>query len=216
MVGEVLSKEAKSSLALLGQGGLFKDAYLAGGTALALRLGHRISVDFDFFTRKKFREKIFIQKLSDLSIGFKLERSALGTILGYLGKTRFSLFFYDYPLLARPEKFLNISIASVRDIASMKVAAISDRGTKRDFIDLYFILAKEKTFTLEEILNLYDKKFQVLRQNKLHLLKSLVYFEDAEKDKMPKMIKPANWKEVKKFFEKEVKNISRKILNFNY
>lgn len=121
-----------------------KDAYLAGRTALALQIGHRVSVDFDFFTRKEFNEKIFIQRLVKLPVKFQAERTERGTILGFTDRTKFSLFYYDYPLLAKPREFLNINICDIRDIAPMKLAAISDRGTKRDFIDLYFIIVVEK------------------------------------------------------------------------
>lgn len=212
MFEEVLPSKTKKSLALLGKSGLLKDAYLAGGTALSLRIGHRISVDLDFFTKKKFKEEIFIQKLAKLPVNFHLERLSWGTILGYLETTRFSCFFYNYPLLAKSNKFLNINVADIADIAPMKINAISDRGTKRDFIDLYFIIALEKTFTLEEILRLYDKKFKALQENKLHIFKSLVYFRDAEQNPMPKMIKNVDWSEVKKFFEKEVEILGRKLL----
>lgn len=75
MFEEILPKSAKNSLAILGESGLLKDAYLAGGTALALQIGHRISVDFDFFTSKEFDEKIFIQKIIRLPINFQLERT---------------------------------------------------------------------------------------------------------------------------------------------
>jgi hypothetical protein len=206
MFEEILSTKAKNSLALLGKSGLLQNAYLAGGTALALLICHRISVDFDFFTAKKFDGKLLARKLVKLPIGFQLESLSEGTLLGYLGKIKFSLFYYDYPLLEKPKKFLNINIAGIKDIASMKIVAISDRGTKRDFIDLYFILAVEKLFILKEILNFYDTKFKTLRQNKLHILKSLTYFEDADKDPIPQMIKEVHWSKVKKFFEQEGKN----------
>lgn len=209
MFEKVLSKNARSGLALLGKSGLLKDAYLAGGTALALQIGHRISVDFDFFTQKKFREKIFVQKLSSLPIDFQLERLESGTILGNLGKTKFSLFFYDYPLLNKAREFLNINVASVKDIAPMKLLAISGRGTKRDFIDLYFIIGVEKIFSLAEIFDLYNQKFKVLVQNKMHILKSLTYFEDADKDLMPEMLKNIDWQKVKKFFETEAKLLAK-------
>ena len=206
MFEEVLSKKARECLAVLGKVNLVKNAYLAGGTALALQIRHRISVDFDFFTPKKFNEEIFIRKLLTLPFSFELERSAEGTILGHLSKTRFSLFFYDYPLLEKPRKFLGVNIAGIKDITAMKLAAISHRGAKRDFIDLYFILAKERFFTLEESLTFYERKFKLLSANKLHILKSLVYFADAESDVMPKMIQEVDWREIKVFFEKQVKN----------
>lgn len=212
MLERVLSKKAKESLAILGKSELLKDAYLAGGTALCLQFAHRFSYDFDFFIQKEFDSKILVQQIKKLFPDFQLERTAWGTILGYIGKTRFSLFFYDYPLLSKPYKFLEINIADLKDIAPMKIAAISDRGTKRDFIDLFFIVKIKKALTLEEILKLYDKKFKLLKENKLHILKSLSYFEDANRDEMPKMIKKVKWPEVKKFFKEKAKKISKILL----
>ena len=207
MFEQVLSKNAKKSLATLGESGLLRDAYLAGGTALALQIGHRISVDLDFFTSKEFNGNIFVRKLKKLIPDFQLERMAAGTVLGNINKIRFSFFFYDYLLLFKKHNLSGIKIADIKDIAPMKIAAISDRGTKRDFIDLYFIIKMEKVLSLDEILRLYDKKFGLLKQNKIHILKSLCYFDDAEQEPMPKMLKDVSWKEVKKFFEEEIKRI---------
>jgi hypothetical protein len=134
--------------------------------------------------------------------------------LGYLGKTRFSIFFYKYPLLFKTHKFLDINIADIRDIAAMKIAAVADRGTRRDFIDLYYIFNETEIMTLEESLKLYDKKFKVLSQNKIHILKSLVYFDDADRDKSPKMIESVNWQKVKEFFIKEQQKLAKKLLTF--
>lgn len=211
MFEEVLPKDAKSALAILGKSGLLKEAYLAGGTALALHIGHRISVDFDFFTRKEFNESYLVQKLTELPLSFKLEKTDAGTILGYLNKTRFSLFFYKYPILGEVRQFLNSNILDVKDIAPMKLAAISDRGTKRDFIDLYFIVVVEKLLTLQEVFDLYDQKFKILNQNKAHILKSLIYFDDADEQPMPQMLKKVDWITVKKFFELETKFLVKKL-----
>ncbi len=117
--------------------------------------------------------------------------------LAILGKSR------------KPGNFLEVDIANVKDIAPMKIAAISDRGSKKDFVDLYFIIEIEKTLSLQECLALYDKKFKALKQNKAHILKSLNYFDDADKEAELKMIKPIQWKKVKSFFEKKVKKISK-------
>lgn len=192
MFEKILSKDAKNSLGSLAQSELLKSAYLAGGTALALQLGHRYSYDLDFFTPEKFDERILTQRITELFPNFSLEKKDRGTILGYLGEIRFSLFFYKYPLLFKNHKFLGTNIADIKDIATMKIVTIANRGTKRDFIDLYFIFNEAKIVTLEESLKLYDKKFKALSQNKIHILKSLVYFQDADRDKSPKMIKLVN------------------------
>jgi len=214
MFTKVLSKDAKNALGLLGKSGLLNTAYLAGGTALALQLNHRYSYDFDFFTSEKFDEGILVQRITELFSNFKLERKDWGTILGYLGEIRFSLFFYKYSLLFKTHKFLDINIADIKDIAAMKIAAIADRGTKRDFIDLYYIFNEAKIITLEEALKLYNKKFKALSQNKIHIFKSLVYFEDANKDKSPKMIKLVSWSKIKEFFIDEQKRLTKKLLSF--
>ncbi len=212
MFEEVLSKNESQSLAVLGKSGLLADIYMAGGTALALQISHRFSYDFDFFTPKEFDENMMVQRIKELMPDFELERKEWRTILGYIKESRFSLFFYSYPLLFKTDNFLGADIADIRDIAAMKIAAISDRGVKKDFIDLYFILEKEKILSLEKALELYDKKFETLKQNKLHILKSLQYFIDAEESEMPKMIKPISWPDVKSFFKKEVKIFSEKLL----
>lgn len=213
MFEQILSKQAKDALALLGAAKILpRGTYLAGGTALALQLGHRLSYDFDFFTAQPFREMMLIQKLSKSVPSFQSEHIEWRTILGWIGKTKFSLFFYEYPLLFDAYGFSGVKIADVRDIAPMKIAAIADRGTKRDFVDLYFIIVEKKILTLEECLALYDKKFKLLSQNKLHILKSLAYFDDAEASGKLEMLEPVDWKDVKKFFRKEVTAVSKKIL----
>ena len=204
MFEEAISKQTAENLVLLGKSKILGSAYLAGGTALALQIGHRISYDLDFFTDQKFKAQIFLKEMSRFKL-YQHERVGWGTILGKLGNVKFSLFYYPYPLLRKPISFKNISIADIADISAMKIAAISERGTKRDFVDLYFILQK---IALNEAFNFYDKKYQKLSSNSVHIKKSLVYFEDAEKDPTPKMIIPVSWGKVKTFFKKEIKNIN--------
>ncbi len=96
-----------------------------------------------------------------------------------------------------------INILDLRDIAAMKIASIASRGVKRDFVDLYFIC--KETISLEEVIQLYDKKYKNLATTAMHIMKSLTYFEDAEAEDMPHMLAPVNWERVKRFFEGEVK-----------
>jgi len=205
MFEQTLTKRAKENLALLGRSNILKEAYLAGGTAVALQLGHRISMDFDFFSIKDFVPKIFSARLSRLGL-FDEEQANKGTVLGKFEGIRFSLFVYKYRLLFPPIKCWSLNMADIRDIAAMKIDAIATRGLKRDFIDIYFIC--KSGYGLMEILHFYDKKYKNLASNLIHIQKSLVFFNDAESDEMPKMVKPVKWGDVKKYFEKEVKKLA--------
>ena len=187
---------------------IVKKSYLAGGTALALHLGHRISVDLDFFTKEEFDEKTLSQNLKKLP-EFKEDGTAWKTVWGKIGETKFSLFYYQYPLIKKTMIFEGIQILSLEDIAAMKIHALEDRGTKRDFIDLYF-LAKE--FSLEQMLQFYGRKYGVLKEHLYIILRSMDYFAEAEIDDLPEMLIPVSWEEVKKFFHDQSLNLARKKL----
>jgi hypothetical protein len=208
MFTETLFGNAKKNLAVLGDSKILKDAYLAGGTAVALQLGHRISIDLDFFTPLDFIPKRFAKELSRVG-DFREEQASKGTVIGKFRGIKFSLFTYKYPLLYPSKNILGIKIADLRDIAAMKIDAIATRGAKRDFIDLYFI-AQE--LPLKNLLRFYDRKFWKLASNLTHIHKSLVYFKDAETETMPQMLKKADWLEVKRFFEREVKKLTHQLL----
>lgn len=208
MFTNTLSKNAAGALALLGKTDILKNAYLAGGTACALQIGHRVSLDLDFFTDKEFNTEIVLKRLEKLP-RFKLDETARWTILGTFPKVKFSYFYYRYPLIKKTVVFSKINLVSLEDIAAMKIAAICDRGTKRDFIDVYFLTKK---FSLEKILKFYDQKYALLSNNIFHIIRSLNYFEDAELQQSPKMLIPVSWDEVKNFFKIEVKRIAKKTL----
>ena len=205
MFTKTLSANAAAALALLGKSGILDDAYLAGGTACSLQLGHRISLDLDFFTDQEFSADSVLNQLSKLR-GFKMDRVEKWTILGSFPKVKFSYFYYKYPLIKKGSIFTKINLASLEDIAAMKIAAICDRGTKRDFIDLYF-LAKE--FTLEQMLKFYDQKYGKLSNNLVHILRSLSYFIDADLQESPKMLLPVSWEEVKEFFQNQAITLAK-------
>lgn len=184
--------------------------YLAGGTALALQLGHRTSVDFDFYTNNHFNKgtmsEIFQQHLNDKT-KFKVIRDFADTFeIEFPGGVHLSCFFYNYPLLKRPVIFLGLKIASLEDIAAMKLIAISQRGKRRDFIDSYYLIQK---FGLEKILKLTEKKYPHF--DIYNGLRGLLYFSDAENDKEVLRIKVLNsaisWPEIKKYIVNEVKKV---------
>jgi hypothetical protein len=187
---------------------MIDNIYLAGGTGLALQIGHRKSYDLDFFTNKEFEVNEVIDFLKD-NFDTQLEMSDKRTIKAEIDGVRFSLFYYDYPLLSRFEKFGEINLASIKDIAAMKLVAITNRGAKRDFIDIYFISKMEG---LEKLLEYYEKKYKKVKPNIYNVLKGLVYFDDAEDESMPRMIKSVSWDKVKEYFRDEVKKIVRKRL----
>lgn len=205
MFTKTLFGKAKDALALLGKSHFLNEAYLAGGSACALQVGHRISVDLDFFTPKEFDTKRLIKSLKEIS-DFKAEQESWGTILGTIEGVKFSIFVYKYPALFPYKRLFKINILDLRDISAMKIDTIATRGKKRDFIDLYFIC--QRGIPLEKILSFYNRKFGKLSSNIIHIQKSLVYFVDAEIEEMPKMLKPCKWEEVKRFFEREVKRIA--------
>jgi len=204
MFTKTLFGNTKTALAILGKSHLMDNAYLAGGTACALQIGHRISVDLDFFTPQEFDAEELVRSLKNIG-EFKLDKQSWRTILGEFEKIKFSIFVYKYPVLFPFKSLVGINILDLRDVATMKINAISIRGIKRDFIDLYFIC--QKGVSLKEALSLYDRKYGTLASNIVHIQKSLVYFVDAEMAAMPKMLKKVTWEEVKKFFENEVKKL---------
>lgn len=204
MFTKTLSPDTFRGLKLIGKEKWLDFAYLAGGTALALRLGHRRSVDLDFFTQKEFDEQILLANLKKTG-QYEPEQTAWRTLKGQFFNVSFSLFYYEYPVLQKSDDFQGVKIASLKDIAAMKINAIEDRGSKRDFVDLYFL---SQMFSFSEMLEFYDQKYHCLESHKYNILKSLNYFEDAEGEDLPQMFKDVAWPMIKTFFQREVKKNS--------
>ncbi len=201
---EVLSASTEKTLRTLSQAKLLDRFYLAGGTGLALHAGHRLSQDLDFFASDAFDEETFLQQVQRCE-GFALVARAPQTLHTTVQNTKVSFLGYAYPRLSPCTRFLDIQVADERDIACMKLSAIASRGTKRDFVDFYVCARK---FGLGDLLQLFYRKYSQIRYNKLHILKSLTFFEDAEKDPMPHLLAPLDWDELKRFFEREVSRLA--------
>jgi hypothetical protein len=177
--------------------------YLVGGTALALQIGHRQSVDFDFFTMSNFKNRNIISALTKLG-RFELFDEAENTVNGILNNVKVSFLKYEYPLLKSKHSYQTISIADIFDIALMKISTISGRGAKKDFIDFYFIL---RQFSLSELFSAYKLKYGVQVSNYYHLQKSLVYFDDAENEPMPRMVESVEWDEIRRSIIEKVREL---------
>jgi len=200
MFTKILSPKTKNILALLAKQKFIKDFYLAGGTALALQIGHRTSIDLDFFTSEKFEPKQIIQELSKLG-KFVLETESWGTIIGQLNNVKIDFLYFQHKLLKPSKKLFNIKLANPIDIALMKIPAIGSRGSKKDFIDLYFVT--KNIMSLKQLFKLLPKKFKKVDYESYHLIRGLTYFKDADKQPMPKMFCQANWQKIKKYFQKQ-------------
>ena len=204
---EVLDKKRKkllSQLIFLRKYGF----YMAGGTALALQLGHRTSLDFDFYTEKKFDNEKLLRELEKRFKDIKLIQNPEQTLIVKINRKEISFFHYPYPLIYSLVRNKEIPpLASKKDIAATKVMAIIQRGTKRDFIDIYFLI---KEFGLKEIFEIANKKYPSF--NKYLALQALTYFEDAEKEKKKRKvtyIKEVNWPKIKDFLIKTVSDFKK-------
>lgn len=196
MFEKAIDSKTRQVLIKIRETQVLENFYLAGGTALSLILGHRKSIDLDFFSSSFPKFEILVAKLKTLNP--KVINQDKGTLDLYIDGVKVSFLEYKYPLVGDFLEFDQVKVASLEDIACMKLSAISSRGSKKDFIDLYFILQK---FSLGELLDLFEKKFKGVNYQMSHILKSLVYFEEAEKQPDPEFLVDVDWNEVRKTLE---------------
>jgi hypothetical protein len=169
----------------------FKELRLVGGTSLALQIGHRSSIDIDLFGTlepDEFEIDKILSKIGSITLLKKTKNINVYLIDGI----KVDLVNYHYPWLEETIIEDNLRLAGTKDIAAMKLAAITGRGTKKDFIDLNFLL---QFYTLEEMLGFYKLKFN--DASEILVLKSLTYFDDADEEEDPRMVMSMNWKKVK-------------------
>ncbi len=174
---------------------------LVGGTALALQLGHRKSIDLDFFNP----EKVDLESLrTAFENSFKTEivQSFPAGLLMMVDGVKVDIIRHNYPWLQEPLNYNTLQIAQLKDISAMKVNAICGRGSKKDFFDIYFLL---QYFSINEIAEFFVKKYA--NYNPMMVLKSLAYFQDAEEDPHPDMLKKVSWEKVKATLLAETKKL---------
>jgi hypothetical protein len=200
---EVLSATQRRVLEVLGPVLDRRGFYLAGGTALALQLGHRRSIDFDWFSTERIGgPELLVASLRDEGIPLRIGQIAAGTVHGRIAGVRVTLLEYKYPLVGRriagPRG--RFHMAGPRDIGAMKLVAIAQRGTKKDFVDLDALLRRRHT--LRSFLDAYRKKFRT--DDFVHVLYALSYFDDAGRERMPAMLDAVTWSEVRARIERQV------------
>ncbi len=209
----ILPPETKKAIDFLSAQEWFgkTDWYLAGGTALALQVGHRKSVDLDFFIKhSRFDNMDLLDRLSSSGV---LETSVNkdNTVFAKLFGAKIS--FIAYPFFISKQNFINygaVKILQPTDIAVMKIIAISQRGRKRDFFDLYWCVKNLEP--LDKIIKMLPAQYPSVAHDYHHILKSMMYFEDAENDPEPIIFFKTNWKEIKEFFKKEIPVITKKLI----
>lgn len=202
----ILPEKQRAVLARVGPAAAERGFYLAGGTAVALRLGHRISVDFDWFTAGPSLDPLALaadlrRPLPELAV----EETGPGALHCRLDDVRLTFLRYAYPLLAPLEELHGVPVAALADLVCMKLAAAAQRGEKKDFFDIAAICGAE--IPLADALALYRRKFDLPSSG--HVLMSLVYFDDAEADPDPRCVCGLTWPEVKRRLTAWAKDMSR-------
>jgi len=204
---EILPREQQEALRQLGRPATECGFYLGGGTALAAHLGHRQSHDLDWFTGAQIEDPLALaRELQRRGAELRVEGIGRATLHGDVRGVRASFLEYRHPtlapLVAWPDA--GCEIASLDDLAAMKLLAVDQRGAKRDFVDIHALAAHARP--LAEMLGLFRRKFAV--EDVSRVLYSLTYFEDAEGDPMPRMLNNMTWEGVKADIRAWVKAIA--------
>jgi hypothetical protein len=203
---EILPIQQQRVLAQLGPKVAQHGFYLAGGTAVALHLGHRRSVDLDWFAAEGLPDpQRLAQDLREQGVAFVTGRVAPGTLHGSVRGVRVSFLGYRYPLLATLRPWRDgTRIAPRADLAAMKLAAVAQRGAKKDFLDVYALGSRRRS--LRQMLRAYQDKYAT--QDLTHLLYSLAYFDDAERERMPRMFWDVKWRTVKETIRRWLRDVT--------
>jgi hypothetical protein len=192
---EVLTAEGREALRLHGHAAEREGFHLAGGTALALQLGHRSSIDFDWFRAEELEPLELARRLTDGGVPFETRSTARGTLHGSIVGVRVSFIEFRYPLLEPARECeLGFRLAGLRDIGAMKLAAVSQRGARKDFYDL--VALDRAGLPLAKLLDDFRLRFRV--SDLAHVLTALTYFDDADRDPEPVVGAREDWAAVKR------------------
>ncbi len=198
---EAVTPACQQALDFLREQEFIRHFYLAGGTALALQMRHRISTDLDWFTSERTlraAERDDIRHALEKSGQLEIRSEQDGMIYTQLFGAEASFIYQHHPLLEPIVDFNGIPLASPTDIGLMKLAAINSRGTRRDFVDIYCL---REIVSLDRLLELAEVKYADRPSFLSIAARALAYFEDAEPQPMPETLTPVEWSEVKRYCE---------------
>lgn len=207
MFEDAVSDKTLSLIRSIGDG--IKGFYLAGGTGLALQLGHRVSEDLDFFSDEAFEA----EAMETLVKPDKVISMRPQTLHCIKEGIRLSFLFYDVLLRYPVHLWQGIRVAAWQDIVAEKMKTLSQRGAKKDFWDVYSVIKLRSS--IQEVGSLFVDRFQDVGINRYHVLKSLAYFEDAENDPEPILLsneKDLGWDQIKQFFIDHIKEFEKALL----
>lgn len=212
---EIFDKERYELLKKITETISISNYYMIGGTAISLQLGLRESFDFDFCVSEQFNNEILLEELRTLG-SIEVLQNQKGTCDVVLNGVQVSFFYYPNLVIkdfVKAKEMPQLKLASIIDIAVMKVVAIGGRGSKKDFFDLYNII-KNCNITSEELANGLIKKCGD-NINYVNTIMGLSYFEDAEQEILPKTFVEYNWEEIKRFFIKFQEGFQRNLEELN-
>ena len=196
---ETVTPELLASLGHLMTLRVLSETRLVGGTALALQLGHRQSVDIDLFGNIRATGENLMASLSEIG-EITTVQSDKAVRQYFINQIKVDIVNYQYDWIAPLITNAGIRMADKSDIAAMKVSAITNRGSRKDFVDLFFLL---EHYSLQDILDFYLRKYP--DGNDWLAIRSLGYFDDAEQQPMPKMYVDVSWIDIRRRIEDEVK-----------
>jgi hypothetical protein len=169
---------------------------------LALQLGHRVSIDLNFFSADAFDITALRRELSDVGT-LQIQAQAQDTLHAMLDGIRISYLRSEAPFLFPTIAYRGLQLADVRDIAAMKIIVVAGRGSRKDFVDLHAYL--QAGGTLPALFETVRQRYAGTSFNEVHLLRSLVFFDDAEQEPMPRMLQDTSWEDIRACIEMEVR-----------
>lgn len=203
---EALTNTCKELLPYLSK---FKSYYLSGGTALAIQIGHRISVDFDFFSDKKIPGTLFLQVKKTLPENIDIKPSVNNSeeLTVFANDTKVTFLYYPFPLIDPLTNLNGLKLPTLQELAAMKAYTIGRRGEYKDYVDLYYLLSEKHT-SLKEILESARRKYKNDFNDRL-FLEQLIYLDDINMIEI-KLLKQDHLtkEQMKEFFEGQIKNLT--------